>query len=168
MSCFKGIASFLVALSLFCLVSESAEARCRKRCRPHRSHHHCCVQTCHYQAAPAACGCGMAGYESSGTYDEQQVQKIDSSQMDNQSYSNEPAVNQSANDQVPAPPTAANSAPPAPPRAESAPANYQGDNPNEAGDQRSAADVEQTPGQNSDQSLAPDSSDVPLRPGSTN
>lgn len=164
MSRFKGIASFLIALSLFSLVSESAEARCRKRCRPHRSHHHhCCAQTCHYETAPAPCGCGMTAYESSSTYDEQQVQKIDSSQMNDQSYGNE-----AANDQVPAPPTAANSAPPAPPRAESAPANYQGDNPNEGGDQRSAADVEQTPGQNSDQSLAPDSSDVPLRPGSTN
>ena len=154
MSCFKGIASFLVALSLFSLVSESAEARCRKRCRPHRSHHHhCCVQTCHYEAAPAPCGCGMAGYESSGTYDEQQVQKIDSSQMNDQSYSNESDYNQ-----VPAPPTAANSAP----------AANQGDNPNERGDQRSAADVEQNRGQNTDQSLAPDSSDVPMRPGSTN
>ncbi len=153
MSRFKGIASFLIALSLFSLVSESAEARCRKRCRPHRSRHQSCAQTCHHQAAPAPCGCNMDGYESSSTYDEHQSQKIDSSQMDGQSYANE-----SANAQVPAPPTAANSAP----------AANQGDNPNERGDQRSAADVEQNRGQNTDQSLAPDSSDVPMRPGSTN
>lgn len=168
MSRFKGIASFLIALSLFSLVSESAEARCRKRCRPHRSRHQCCAQTCHHQAAPAPCGCSMEGYESSSTYDEHQAQKIDSSrmndsQMDDQSYANE-----SDYDQVPAPPTAANSVPPAPPAPASAPAANQADNPNEAGDQRSAADVERTPGQNTDQSLAPDSSDVPLRPGSTN
>jgi hypothetical protein len=105
----------------------------------------------------------MAGYESSSTYDEQQVQKIDSSQMDDQSYANESDYNQ-----VPAPPTADNSAPPAPPAPASAPAANQGDNPNERGDQRSAADVEQNRGQNTDQSLAPDSSDVPMRPGSTN
>jgi hypothetical protein len=105
----------------------------------------------------------MSDYQSSSTYDEQQVKKIDSSQMDDQSYGNE-----SAYDQVPAPPTAANSAPPAPPAPASPPAANQVDNPNEAGDQRSAADVEQTPGQNTDQSLAPDNSDVPLRTGSTN
>jgi hypothetical protein len=57
----KAIASSLIALLLLCVVSETAEARCRKRCRHHRRAQPCCTQTC-YSPAPM-CGCEMNDYE---------------------------------------------------------------------------------------------------------
>jgi hypothetical protein len=65
----KIIASSLIALLLLCVVSETAEARCRKRCRHHRRAQPCCTQTCHTHTP--TCGCEASSYESTAPYDSQ-------------------------------------------------------------------------------------------------
>jgi len=100
----KGIVSSLIALLLFCLVSDTAEARCRKRCR-HQRQRQCCTQTCHSHAAPSPCGCSANSYGSTGSqYDSQQSDYSPTPASDQESagspqYSNQ-GSNQNSNQDV--------------------------------------------------------------------